>query len=73
MDLSTACQDILQKNKDVLVIILIGSRARGDFREHSDYDLMFITKRGKKFEIERNYENLICEKTNIENSISVHL
>lgn len=73
MDLSSACQEILQENRDILMIILIGSRARGDFKKYSDYDLVFITKKGKTFEIERNYENLICEKTKIEDSISVHL
>ncbi len=73
MLLSKACQDISKNNKDILSVILMGSRARGDFNENSDYDLMFITKRGKKYELERNYENLIYKKTKIKNSIDIHL
>lgn len=76
--LQDVCGDILNKNRSILSIILIGSRARGDFKENSDYDLMFIVKRDvktmKKYETESEYNELISKKANIDNSlISAHL
>jgi len=71
MQLKSACQNILEKNKDVLTIILTGSRARGDFKEESDYDLMFITRKGKKYSLENKYRSAILKKANID--ASVHL
>lgn len=32
-------------------VILYGSRARGDFTEQSDYDLMGVKKTGKKYRV----------------------
>lgn len=76
MILQNVCQNILKENRDILSIILIGSRARGDFKENSDYDLIFIVKKNKEkeYEIESKYNELISKKTKIEDClISVHI
>lgn len=71
MNLSLACQHLLKKEKDILTIILCGSRARGDFKENSDYDLMVITQyqitqtSRQHFEIEDAYISQIAKKTKI--------
>jgi len=53
---------------------LIGSRARGDFKENSDYDIMIVTRRGKNYQLELKYKKVISEKSNIDYFLlSVHL
>lgn len=42
-DLSRACQLLAKEEKDLLAVFLCGSRARGDHREDSDYDIMIVT------------------------------
>lgn len=74
--LQKVCQDVLDKDGSILSIILIGSRARGDFKEDSDYDLMFVTKRirKKEREIESGYNESISKKTKMDDClISVHV
>lgn len=43
-DLPRACQLLGKKEKDIHAIFLCGSRARGDHREDSDYDIMVVTE-----------------------------
>ncbi|MEM0480874.1 MAG: nucleotidyltransferase domain-containing protein, partial [Candidatus Aenigmatarchaeota archaeon] len=43
-----------EMNIEIDKIILFGSRARGDYREDSDYDLLIITK--EKLEKEKKIE-----------------
>lgn len=64
--LDVACKETLKQNKDLLFIILNGSRARGDCREDSDWDLMLVTKRGKSYELDEKYKEAISEKTGID-------
>lgn len=69
------CQSILGKNQDILSIILVGSRARGDFNENGDYDFLFITKKGQKNEFDTidKSKKLISEKTKIKSElINIH-
>ena len=71
MDLLKSCKSIIDEDWDILAIILCGSRARGDFKEGSDYDLMFITqlpekKLNNKYEIEQQYITQISKKTRID-------
>nr|MBA4405239.1 hypothetical protein [Nanoarchaeum sp.] len=74
MKLKKICQNILEDNKDVLVIMLIGSRVRGDFTENSDWDFVFITKRGKSYDLSRKYEEEISKKVDISDYlVQVHL
>ena len=70
MDLLNACQHITKTDKDILSVILHGSRARGDYKEDSDYDIIFITKSPSKsldeeFKIKQNYKNKLAERTKI--------
>lgn len=67
-NLEKACSKILEKNKDILNIILGGSRARGDNRKDSDYDLMFITKKGSSYDLSKKYERLVASKIGVDNS-----
>ena len=69
LNLKKTCQEIINKNKDVLTIIIGGSRARGDYKESSDFDLMFITKKGKNTDIALKYEKIILNKTGINYSL----
>ncbi|MEM0480628.1 MAG: nucleotidyltransferase domain-containing protein [Candidatus Aenigmatarchaeota archaeon] len=43
-----------EMNIEIYKIILFGSRARGDYREDSDYDLLIITK--EKLEKEKYWD-----------------
>ncbi len=70
MNLATACDLLGTKDKKILAIILSGSRARGDYRKDSDYDLTMvinaISKSWKKeCSIKRRYENFISTRTKI--------
>jgi len=74
MNLSNICQKLAKRDKNVLSVILSGSRARGDYRKNSDYDLTFITKSpikdyNEELEIEENYKNKISEKTKIDREL----
>lgn len=74
MKLKKVCQNILKNNKDVLVIMVIGSRARGDFSKDSDWDFVFVTKKGKSYDLSRKYEEGISKKGGIGSYlIQVHL
>lgn len=48
--LKQAIAELINKHK-CHTVILYGSRARGDFNELSDYDLMGIKKQGKKYRL----------------------
>jgi len=65
MRLEQVCSNILNKNQDVLSIILTGSRARGDNRNDSDYDIVFVTKKGNSYNLSENYEKQITEKVDV--------
>tara|TARA_Y100000310_G_scaffold203351_1_gene203570 strand:+ start:3743 stop:4519 length:777 start_codon:yes stop_codon:yes gene_type:complete len=74
MNLSNICQNLAKRDKNVLSVILSGSRARGDYRENSDYDLTFVTKSpiknyDEELTIEHNYKNKISEKTKIDRDL----
>lgn len=79
MSLSNACQHLMEKEGDILSIILSGSRARGDFKEGSDYDFLFVTKSGvedplEEHEIKKNYANQIAKRAIInEDLIQIYL
>ncbi|MCX6155048.1 MAG: nucleotidyltransferase domain-containing protein [Candidatus Kapabacteria bacterium] len=51
--------EIKQKYPDFRGIYLFGSRARGDFREDSDYDLAIIFNRNLKEKLKREVRNII--------------
>ncbi len=61
-------KEVIQKTigENLSRIILFGSRARGDYNENSDYDLMIILKdeieRNKILEILRNIRQYLSEK-----------
>ncbi|MEM5821204.1 MAG: nucleotidyltransferase domain-containing protein [Candidatus Aenigmatarchaeota archaeon] len=44
-----------EMNIEIDKIILFGSRARGDYREDSDYDLLIVTKEKLDIEKELNF------------------
>ena len=69
MRLEQVCSNILNKNQDVLSIILTGSRARGDNRNDSDYDIVFVTKKGNSYNLSKNYEKQIAEKADVNNGL----
>ena len=79
MNLSNTCQYLTEKEEDILSIILSGSRARGDFKEDSDYDFIFVTKSDiedplEEHEIKKNYIAQIAKKAAInEDLINVYL
>jgi len=44
-----------EMNIEIDKIILFGSRARGDYREESDYDILIVTKEKLDWKKERVY------------------
>ncbi|MCW3073902.1 MAG: polymerase subunit beta [Flaviaesturariibacter sp.] len=61
-------QDFLQKLKKAVLlydakaeVILYGSRARGDFREDSDWDILVLTEKEADFVFQRKIRDEICE------------
>ena len=44
--LGEVLSNLLKENKDVIAVILFGSRARGVYTESSDYDLAILSSRG---------------------------
>ena len=74
MNLSNICQNLAKRDKEVLSVILVGSRARGDYKENSDYDIMFVVKfpfknYNKEIQTEENYKNEISEKPKIDGEL----
>jgi len=69
----------MEKEENIWSVILFGSRARGDHKENSDYDLMFITKSSIKnfdeeFIIKQKYKNKIAERTKLDkNQLQISL
>ena len=63
--LKKTCERIINENKDIITIVLAGSRARGDYMNESDFDLMFITKGGSDMTIAFKYQEKIARKTKI--------
>ncbi|MEM5828359.1 MAG: nucleotidyltransferase domain-containing protein [Candidatus Aenigmatarchaeota archaeon] len=49
-------QTAKEMNIEIDKIILFGSRARGDYREDSDYDLLIVTKEKLEREKERKFK-----------------
>ncbi|MEM5821162.1 MAG: nucleotidyltransferase domain-containing protein [Candidatus Aenigmatarchaeota archaeon] len=62
-------QTAKEMNIEIDKIILFGSRARGDYREDSDYDLLIVTKekliKQKEIELEIKIRNRIALETKI--------
>ncbi len=79
MRLINNCKQLIKKEKNIFAIIFFGSRARGDFKKNSDYDLMFITKSiikslTKEHKIKQEYKNHIAKKTSIDkNALQISL
>jgi len=51
-----------EMNVEIDRIVLFGSRARGDYREDSDYDLLIVTKEKLDKEREREFESRVGRK-----------
>ncbi|MAG19918.1 hypothetical protein CL618_00610 [archaeon] len=71
MSLLKTCQNFAKQDNNILNIILYGSRARGDFKKTSDYDIIFIIKSpikspNKEYKIKQHYENQIARKLKID-------
>ncbi|MEM5830453.1 MAG: nucleotidyltransferase domain-containing protein [Candidatus Aenigmatarchaeota archaeon] len=59
-------QTAKEMNIEIDRIILFGSRARGDYREDSDYDLLIVTK-NKLNEIQKRNFVILVHKTLVKN------
>jgi predicted nucleotidyltransferase len=72
--LQAGSRQVLKNNKDVLALVLSGSRARGDYKKDSDYDISIITKCGSSFVLHSKYSRELANFTKIDSLLlSVHI